>query len=90
MWADYRNTRTVTTLEGLCRLVMTIRRCADRNCQLYHRRYRPEDEGSWALPQSEFGLDIIALIRALRYAEHRSVPEIHSEWGHGSFLTERQ
>jgi hypothetical protein len=29
------------------------------------------------LPNGEFGLDVIALIGALRYREHRSVPEIH-------------
>lgn len=90
MWADYHNTRTVTTLEGLCRLIMTIRRCANRGCQFYHRPYRPEEEGSWALPQSEFGLDVIALIGALRYAEHRSVPEIHLELrGRGVAIAER-
>ena len=29
------------------------------------------------LPRHEFGLDVIALIGAWRYREHRSVPEIH-------------
>jgi len=43
---------------------------------LYRRAYRPEEEGRWALPQGEFGLDVIALVGALRFAEHRSVPEI--------------
>jgi len=32
-----------------------------------------------ALPQHEFGLDVIALVGALRYQQHRSVPEIHLE-----------
>ena len=32
-----------------------------------------------ALPQHEFGLDVIALIGTLRHAGHRSVPEIHAE-----------
>src|SRR4029079_10406992 len=32
----------------------------------------------FALPQHEFGLDVIALIGRLRHAEHRSVPEIHA------------
>jgi hypothetical protein len=31
------------------------------------------------LPQHEFGLDVIALVGALRHAEHRSIPEIHAE-----------
>ena len=40
---------------------------------------RPEQEGRLALPQHEFGLDVIALVGRLRHAEHRSVPEIHAE-----------
>src|SRR3954470_21102995 len=39
--------------------------------------HRPEAEGAIALPRHEFGLDVIALVGALRYREHRSVPEIH-------------
>lgn len=34
-------------------------------------------EGAWALPHGEFGLDLIALIGTWRFAEHRSVLEIH-------------
>ncbi|XLE22116.1 transposase (plasmid) [Deinococcus radiomollis] len=30
------------------------------------------------MPHSEYGLDVLALIGALRHAEHRSVPEIHA------------
>jgi Transposase, Mutator family len=33
----------------------------------------------WALPHSEFGLDVIALIGSLRSRERRSVPELHAE-----------
>ena len=40
---------------------------------------RPEQEGRHALPEHEFGLDVIALIGTLRHAQHRSVPEIHAE-----------
>jgi len=38
---------------------------------------RPEQEGRFALPEHEFGLDVIALVGTLRHREHRSVPEIH-------------
>ncbi len=31
-----------------------------------------------ALPQHEFGLDVVALVGALRHRDHRSVPEIHA------------
>ena len=45
---------------------------------------------SLALPHGEFSLDIIALIGALRYAEHRSVPEIHRALhGRGISIAER-
>src|SRR4051812_2016453 len=77
MWSDYRNDRTAATLPGLTRLGLHIRRCHNADCPRYLQPYRPEAEGRHALPQHEFGLDVIALVGALRYAEHRSVPEIH-------------
>src|SRR3954452_8861340 len=77
MWADYCNRRTLATLLGLTRLVLHVRRCHNPDCSRYLQPYRPEAEGRHALPQHEFGLDVVAHIGALRYAEHRSVPEIH-------------
>jgi hypothetical protein len=79
MWADYDNRRTVTTLEGLVGFTLKIRRCHHTDCAQHLRPYRPEAEGRYALPQHEFGLDVIALVGALRYAEHRSIPEIHRQ-----------
>jgi hypothetical protein len=76
---DYVNYRTVTTLDAVTRLSLQIRRCPEPCCPRYHRPYRPEAEPHFALPHHEFGLDVIALVGRLRYAEHRSVPEIHQE-----------
>jgi transposase len=73
----YHSRRTIMTLDGLYRLVLAVRRCQEATCPLYRQPYRPEEEGGWALPHGEFGLDVIALVGALRYGEHRSVPEIH-------------
>ncbi len=73
----YHDRRTVATLDGRYDLVLVVRLCRDPACPLYRRPYRPEEEGGWALPHGEFGLDVIALVGALRYREHRSVPEIH-------------
>jgi transposase-like protein len=73
----YENRRTVATLEGPVRLRLKVRRCEDAGCVRHHRPHRPEAEGAIALPRHEFGLDVIALVGALRYREHRSVPEIH-------------
>ena len=53
------------------------RRCHHPGCPRHLQPYRPEAEGRYALPQHQFGLDVIALVGALRYAERRSVPEIH-------------
>jgi hypothetical protein len=44
----------------------------------FHVPYRPEAECALALPQHEFGLDVIALVGRLRHRDHRSVPEIHA------------
>jgi hypothetical protein len=77
--ADYNNFRTVTTLDGVLRLTLTIRRCPNPDCPRFLRPYRPEAEPHFALPHHEFGLDVIAIVGRLRYAEHRSIPEIHHE-----------
>jgi transposase-like protein len=73
----YENHRTVATLSGLVRLHLKIRRCEEPGCARRHVPYRPESEGAIALPQHEFGLDVIALVGVLRYRQHQSVPEIH-------------
>ena len=79
MWNKYDNYRTVRTLNGVVRLRLKVRRCQNRECQRFHKIYRPELEGKWALPQHEFGLDVLALAGALRYQDHRSVPQIHQQ-----------
>ena len=77
MWNKYDNYRTVRTLREVVQLRLKIRRCVNPECERFHQAYRPEQESRWALPQHEFGLDVIAFIGALRYQEHRSVLEIH-------------
>ncbi len=66
LWYLYQTQRTVTTLEDVTRLTLTILRCPNSACPRYHQPVRPEEEGAWALPHGEFGLDVIALIGALR------------------------
>lgn len=77
MTVAYRTQRTITTLQGNYRLILRVRRCRNPACEWYHRGFRPEEEGAWVLPHGEFGLDVIALVGTLRYASHRSIPEIH-------------
>jgi hypothetical protein len=77
LWVGYHAHRTVTQLDGLWKLTIVVRRCIQPDCPRYHVAYRPEEEGSWALPHGEFGLEVIALIGRWRFGEHRSVPEMH-------------
>lgn len=89
-WVAYHSHRTVTTLDGVVRLRLQVRRCVTVGCRQYHHPYRPEEELGWALPHGEFGFDVIALVGALRFGEHRSVPEIHQELGRrGVVVAER-
>src|SRR5215212_3674246 len=74
----YKNRRTLVLLTGAVRLRLQIRRCEREGCSRYRVAYRPEAEGAIALPQHEFGLDVIALVGVLRHREHRSVPEIYA------------
>jgi Transposase len=77
LWVAYHAQRTLMTFRGLVRLTLVVRRCRNQECDLYHLPYRAEEEGAWALPHGEFGLDIITVVGQLRYGEHRSIPEIH-------------
>src|SRR5947208_15973739 len=77
LWVANHSHRTVTTLSGLWKLTLVVRQCIEPTCPCFHQRYRPEEEGRWALPHGEFGLEVIALIGQWRFREHRSVPEMH-------------
>ncbi len=79
MRMGHHSHRTVTTLQGVTRLTLKVYRCRNTACPRYHQPTRPEEEGGWALPHGEFGLDVIALVGALRYQQQRSIPQIHEE-----------
>ena len=78
MWVDYENTRVIITLSEVVQLRLRVRRCPNKDCDRYHKPYRPECEGGWALPKHEFGLDVIAAIGHRRYRYHETVGEIHA------------
>jgi hypothetical protein len=79
LWAADKTQRSVTTLAGTVRLRLQVRRCRDPLCPRHGVPLRPEQEGRFALPEHEFGLDVIATIGSVRQAQHRSTPEIHAE-----------
>jgi hypothetical protein len=79
LWAAYKSRRAVVTLDGPLRLGIQVRRCRRPDCPRAGAPVRSELEGRFALPQHEFGLDVIALVGRLRHAGHRSTPEIHAE-----------
>jgi MULE transposase-like protein len=91
LWVAYHCRRKVMTLQGLWQLRVVMCQCPTPTCSLYHVRYHPEEEGRWALPHGEFGLDVIALIGAWRFTEHRSVPEMHQRLqARGLAISERE
>src|SRR3954453_10124183 len=74
----YENRRTLVLLTGAVRLRLKVRGFEREDFARRHKAYRPEGEGAIALPQHEFGVDVIALVGALRHREHRSIPELHA------------
>ena len=68
LWCAATAQRTVVTLEGLLRLHLQIRSCRNPDCPRHRACLRPEAEGRYALPQHEFGLDVIATVGRLRHA----------------------
>lgn len=87
---DYANKRTVVTMSEVVHLTLRIRRCPNKQCGRYKKVYRPECEGTWALRQHEYGLDVVAEVGRNRYQEKRTVPEIHRELeGEGVVISER-
>src|SRR5438309_11487393 len=76
MRMGHHSHRTVTTLRGVTRLTLKVYRCRNQACPRYHQPTRPEEEGAWALPHGEFGLDVIARVGMLRYQQPRSIAEI--------------
>lgn len=79
MWAASHHDRTVTTLTGVRRLTLKIRRCMTPACPQFQQPYRPEEEGRLVLPKHACGLDVIALVGTWRDTPPRSVPAIHQE-----------
>jgi hypothetical protein len=77
MWAADHTQRTRTTGEEVVPLTLQIRPCLNRAGPQFRCPYHPEAEGWFAFPKRGYGLDIIACVGPLRYAQHRSLPAIH-------------
>ena len=91
LWVAYHSRRKIRTLECLWQLTVVMCHCPTPTCPRYHVRYHPEEEGRWALPHGEFGLDVIATIGTWRFVEHRSVPEMHQRLlARGLSISERE
>ncbi len=77
-WMTHHNARHLILLTGSVQYTIKVRQCQNAACSAYKKPLRPEAEGALALPHNEYGLDVLALIGALRYGQHRTVPEIHA------------
>ncbi|MGH2505852.1 MAG: hypothetical protein ACRDHZ_00295 [Ktedonobacteraceae bacterium] len=79
LWVAGHNHRTIVTLSGTWKLTLVIRQCIQLGCPSYQCRQHPEEEGSWALPHGEIGLDVIVLIGAWHFRRNCSASEIYRE-----------
>jgi len=70
-------------------LRLKVQRCQNPNCEKFRCAYRPEQEGKWALPQYEFGLDVMALAGAWRYQEHQVYPKSINSCNNGVCISQR-
>ena len=77
-WMTHHNARRLILLTGSVQYTIKVRQCQNAACSGYKKPLRPEAEGALALPHNEYGLDVLVLIGALRYGQHRTVPEIHA------------
>jgi hypothetical protein len=77
LWVACHGHRKGTTLSGVWKLTLVGRQGIEPSCPRFHQRYRPEEEGRWALPHGEFGLEVLALIGPWRFREPRRVPQMH-------------
>ena len=66
-WAACKNRRAVIALDAVLRLAVQVRRCRHLDCPRLGVPIRPEHEGRIALPESEFGLDVVAFGTAGAY-----------------------
>src|SRR5260370_34485131 len=73
----YHGERWIAHLWGRCHYSLVVRCCPSRACTQYHVFVRPEEEGALALPHSKFGLDVLALVGQLRFAEQCTMRAIH-------------
>jgi hypothetical protein len=77
MQIAYHNKRSLLTLQGHVALTVPVRVCRNAICRAHKKPVRPWEEGALALPQSECGLDLIALVGHYRYSKHWSLLQIH-------------
>lgn len=71
--------RRVHTLEGPVVYAMKELHCPDRDCPNHHRRFRPAEELTLALPRWLIGWDVFCWLGHRRFARHWSVPQLGAE-----------
>ena len=67
LWVAEHKHRTITTWDGVWKLISVIRWCNQSGCPNYHCRQHPEEEWRWALPRSKFALEIILDIGLMHF-----------------------
>lgn len=69
--------RTIHRLDETIALTLRDKRCLNGACPAPKLRYRPVEEPLLALPEHEFGLDVVMAIGSMRLRDDFSFPRIH-------------
>ena len=77
MHQSYRSERSVETLTGVLHVISHAFQCPTPSCPLHHGHLRPEAEDVLALRGYTFGLDVVAHIGDLRFAQGHTIPKMH-------------
>lgn len=71
--------RHLNTLAGAVRLAMKELHCPCTTCPNHHRRFRPVQESTLALPRWSIGWDVFCWLGHRRFSRHWSVPQLRDE-----------
>lgn len=71
--------KTITTLDGVYKVVNMGYRCNNNQCSKSGAVYRSAEAENMSMKYLTFGIDVLALVGQLRFKEHKTIGEIASE-----------
>jgi hypothetical protein len=76
---NWHSRKTIQTLKGPLFVAGKSNECQNETCRNYRKRYYASRVWLYSLPQSSYGLDVLAYIGWRHEHEHRQLVEIQKE-----------